>query len=96
MDSPRDPRVGSAVPHVAEADIVVVLGSQNSSNSMRLAEIARSFGKPAYLIDGVKEQLRPDLFASWNPIDSRREAEQAEVRLAEALRERGFRVYGGH
>jgi 4-hydroxy-3-methylbut-2-en-1-yl diphosphate reductase len=40
---------------VPEADVVVVLGSQNSSNSMRLAEIARSLGKPAYLIDGVKE-----------------------------------------
>jgi len=37
------------------ADIVLVLGSQNSSNSMRLAEIAQSYGKPAYLIDGVRE-----------------------------------------
>jgi 4-hydroxy-3-methylbut-2-enyl diphosphate reductase len=46
---------------VPEADIVVVLGSQNSSNSMRLAEIARSLGKPAYLIDGVKE-MNPDWF----------------------------------
>ncbi len=47
---------------VPEADVVVVLGSQNSSNSMRLAEIARSLGKPAYLIDGVKE-IKPDWFA---------------------------------
>lgn len=46
---------------VPEADVVVVLGSQNSSNSMRLAEIARSLGKPAYLIDGVKE-IKPDWF----------------------------------
>jgi 4-hydroxy-3-methylbut-2-en-1-yl diphosphate reductase len=46
---------------VPEADVVVVLGSQNSSNSMRLAEIARSLGKPAYLIDGVKE-INPDWF----------------------------------
>jgi 4-hydroxy-3-methylbut-2-enyl diphosphate reductase len=36
-------------------DAVVVLGSQNSSNSMRLAEIARSLGKPAYLVDNVRE-----------------------------------------
>jgi 4-hydroxy-3-methylbut-2-enyl diphosphate reductase len=36
-----------------EADVVLVLGSQNSSNSQRLAEIARNFGKPAYLIDGA-------------------------------------------
>jgi 4-hydroxy-3-methylbut-2-enyl diphosphate reductase len=40
---------------VPEADLVLVLGSRNSSNSMRLAEIARSCGKPAYLIDGVRE-----------------------------------------
>jgi 4-hydroxy-3-methylbut-2-enyl diphosphate reductase len=38
-----------------EADVVIVLGSQNSSNSRRLEEIAKSFGKPAYLIDGVHE-----------------------------------------
>jgi 4-hydroxy-3-methylbut-2-enyl diphosphate reductase len=40
---------------VPEADVVVVLGSHNSSNSMRLAEIAQSCGKRAYLIDGVSE-----------------------------------------
>jgi 4-hydroxy-3-methylbut-2-enyl diphosphate reductase len=37
------------------ADAVLVLGSRNSSNSMRLAEIAQSYGKPAYLIDSVRE-----------------------------------------
>jgi len=40
---------------VPEADVVLVLGSQNSSNSLRLAEIARACGRPAYLIDGVRE-----------------------------------------
>ncbi len=40
---------------VPEADVVVVLGSQNSSNSQRLAELATSYGKRAYLIDGVRE-----------------------------------------
>jgi 4-hydroxy-3-methylbut-2-enyl diphosphate reductase len=40
---------------VPEADVVLVLGSQNSSNSQRLAEIARSYGRPAYLIDRVGE-----------------------------------------
>lgn len=38
-----------------EADIVIVLGSQNSSNSQRLAEIAGGMGKPAYLIDSASE-----------------------------------------
>jgi 4-hydroxy-3-methylbut-2-enyl diphosphate reductase len=40
---------------VPQADAVIVLGSQNSSNSMRLAEIARTLGKPAYLVDNVHE-----------------------------------------
>jgi 4-hydroxy-3-methylbut-2-enyl diphosphate reductase len=42
------------------ADVVLVLGSQNSSNSKRLAEIARSFGPHAHLIDGVA-----DLEVAW-------------------------------
>ena len=46
---------------VPEADVVVVLGSQNSSNSNRLAEIARQNGKAAYLIDRVSE-LRDEWF----------------------------------
>jgi 4-hydroxy-3-methylbut-2-en-1-yl diphosphate reductase len=46
---------------VPEADVVLVLGSQNSSNSQRLAEIARTAGKKAYLIDRVSE-LREEWF----------------------------------
>jgi 4-hydroxy-3-methylbut-2-enyl diphosphate reductase len=46
---------------VPEADAVLVLGSQNSSNSLRLAELARSYGKPAYLIDRAGE-IGPDWF----------------------------------
>jgi 4-hydroxy-3-methylbut-2-enyl diphosphate reductase len=38
-----------------QADVVLVLGSQNSSNSQRLKEIASELGKPSYLIDGVAE-----------------------------------------
>jgi 4-hydroxy-3-methylbut-2-en-1-yl diphosphate reductase len=37
------------------ADLVIVLGSQNSSNSQRLAELARERGIRAYLIDGANE-----------------------------------------
>lgn len=43
---------------VPEADVVLVLGSQNSSNSQRLAELARGSGKPAYLIDRASELRR--------------------------------------
>ena len=39
----------------SEADIVLVIGSQNSSNSKRLVERAREQGKPAYLVDDESE-----------------------------------------
>jgi 4-hydroxy-3-methylbut-2-enyl diphosphate reductase len=39
----------------AEADLVLVLGSQNSSNSLRLKEIALEIGVPAQLIDGASD-----------------------------------------
>jgi len=45
----------------AGADAVLVLGSQNSSNSQRLAELARENGT-AYLIDGANE-IEPAWFS---------------------------------
>ncbi|MCC7476633.1 MAG: 4-hydroxy-3-methylbut-2-enyl diphosphate reductase [Pirellulales bacterium] len=44
-----------------EADVAIVLGSQNSSNSQRLAELARERGVRAYLVDGPAD-LRPEWF----------------------------------
>jgi 4-hydroxy-3-methylbut-2-enyl diphosphate reductase len=38
-----------------DADLTLVLGSRNSSNSQRLAELARERGIPAFLIDGADE-----------------------------------------
>ena len=38
-----------------EADVLLVLGSSNSSNSNRLREIAQKMGKNAYLIDNAGE-----------------------------------------
>ena len=41
-----------AVKEIAQrADVVLVIGSDNSSNSKRLAEVARELGTPAYLVD---------------------------------------------
>jgi 4-hydroxy-3-methylbut-2-enyl diphosphate reductase len=45
-----------------EADLVLVVGSQNSSNSQRLVDRAREQGRPAYLIDDQSE-LDPAWFA---------------------------------
>lgn len=46
---------------VPEADVVLVLGSRNSSNSLRLAELATSCGKRAFLIDSAAE-IDPNWF----------------------------------
>ncbi len=46
----------------ARSDLVLVVGSRNSSNSNRLKEIAQSLGRAAYLVDGP-EQLQRGWFA---------------------------------
>ncbi|CFB68355.1 TPA: 4-hydroxy-3-methylbut-2-enyl diphosphate reductase [Yersinia enterocolitica] len=42
-----------------DADVVLVVGSKNSSNSNRLAELAQRMGKPAYLIDSAADIQEP-------------------------------------
>ncbi len=49
-----------AVKEIARrSDVVLVIGSKNSSNSRRLAEVARETGTPAYLVDDETE-VDPD------------------------------------
>lgn len=50
-----------------ECDLVIVVGSKNSSNSVRLTEISRNVGTPGYLIDDVS-----GLDPSWYPAGSER------------------------
>ncbi len=46
----------AAVRQIApECDLVLVIGSKNSSNSLRLTEISANVGVPAYLIDDISE-----------------------------------------
>jgi len=48
-----------AVKRLAEAaDVILVVGSPNSSNSNRLKEIAEKLGKPAYLVDSPDDLKR--------------------------------------
>jgi 4-hydroxy-3-methylbut-2-en-1-yl diphosphate reductase len=52
-----------AVRDLARAvDMILVVGSRNSSNSNRLREIGEELGKPSYLIDDA-DALRPEWFA---------------------------------
>jgi len=46
---------------VVRADIALVVGSRNSSNSNRLAEIVRTYDRPAHLIDSPAE-IDPNWF----------------------------------
>jgi len=49
-----------AVKHVAsDADLLLVVGSENSSNSNRLVEVARNLGTNAHLIDSCSD-IEPD------------------------------------
>ena len=47
---------------VRQCDVVVVVGSPNSSNSNRLREVAANVGVPAYLVDDAAG-LQPEWFA---------------------------------
>ena len=49
-----------------ECDLILVVGSQNSSNSTRLMEISQKKGVPAYLIDNVTEIQREWLQSKHN------------------------------
>jgi 4-hydroxy-3-methylbut-2-enyl diphosphate reductase len=42
-----------------QVDVVIVVGSENSSNSNRLREVAQRFGVPAYLVD-TEDHVDPD------------------------------------
>jgi (E)-4-hydroxy-3-methyl-but-2-enyl pyrophosphate reductase len=46
----------------AESDVVLVVGSRNSSNSVRLVELAERSGTPAHLIDDARD-IRPEWLA---------------------------------
>jgi 4-hydroxy-3-methylbut-2-en-1-yl diphosphate reductase len=69
---------------ISRADLLLVLGSQNSSNSRRLQEIGVTTGKPAYLIDGQAE-LRPEWFEGVKTVLVTAGASAPEVVVEEVL-----------
>jgi 4-hydroxy-3-methylbut-2-enyl diphosphate reductase len=50
-----------------KAEIILVVGSANSSNSCRLVEVARSRGVPAYLIEDI-DDIRSDWLAGMHTV----------------------------
>ena len=83
----------SAVTEMApDADLVLVIGSRNSSNSQRLVDRAREQGKPGYLIDDESE-IDPDWFAGVDAVFITAGASAPE-RLVQALLDRLRRDFG--
>ena len=62
----------------ARCDVVLVVGSKNSSNSNRLREVAESQGATAYLIDGA-DQLETCWFENVNTVGVSAGASAPEV-----------------
>jgi 4-hydroxy-3-methylbut-2-en-1-yl diphosphate reductase len=76
---------------VDACDVVVVVGSQSSSNSNRLREIAEKAGKPGYLVDGPNDLL-PEWFAGAHSVGVTAGASAPELlvqRVVARLREWG-------
>jgi 4-hydroxy-3-methylbut-2-enyl diphosphate reductase len=78
----------------AQADLVIVVGSQNSSNSVRLAEVALEYGaKVSHLID-YAEEIQDHWFADVETIGVTSGASVPEILVKDVLAtlaEHGFR-----
>lgn len=68
----------------SRADLLLVLGSQNSSNSRRLMEIGDSLNISAHLVDGVHE-LKPEWFDGVQTVLVTAGASAPEVVVQECL-----------
>lgn len=75
-----------------QVDIVVVVGSPNSSNSNRLREVAERFGVPAYLVD-TAAQLDPTWFNGKRRVGVTAGASAPEVLVEELIT--ALRAMGG-
>ncbi|AGW91793.1 MULTISPECIES: 4-hydroxy-3-methylbut-2-enyl diphosphate reductase [Cupriavidus] len=69
-----------------QVEVVIVVGSPNSSNSNRLRELAERLGVPAYMVDAA-EQVRPEWIAGKRRIGLTAGASAPEA-LAQSIVER--------
>jgi 4-hydroxy-3-methylbut-2-en-1-yl diphosphate reductase len=74
-----------AVHDLAETtDLILVVGSPNSSNSNRLREIAQQLGKPSYLID-THEDMQKDWFEGIEVVGVTAGASAPEILVQEVI-----------
>ncbi len=69
---------------INNSDMLLVLGSKNSSNSNRLREIAEKNKKPAYLIDGAND-INPAWFKGINTVGITAGASAPEILVQEVV-----------
>ena len=67
-----------------ECDIVIVVGSPNSSNSNRLREVAAQRGVEAYMVDNAS-YLRPEWFEGKKQVGITAGASAPEVLVQEVI-----------
>ena len=67
-----------------QVDVVIVVGSENSSNSNRLREVAQRFGVPAYLVDSA-DQLDPEWLRGRRRVGVTAGASAPEVLINELI-----------
>jgi 4-hydroxy-3-methylbut-2-en-1-yl diphosphate reductase len=67
-----------------QCDLVIVVGSPNSSNSNRLREVSENMGVPAYLVDSATD-LRPEWIAGKRRIGITAGASAPEVLVNELV-----------
>ncbi len=79
---------------IGKADLLLVLGSQNSSNSRRLMEIGTAHAKPAYLID-CQRDLKPEWFKGVSSVLITAGASAPEVVVQECIQHL-IDNYGAH
>ena len=75
----------------SQADIVIVVGSPTSSNSNRLAELARRLGVPGYMVDSAGD-LRPEWFEGKQTVGLTAGASAPEVLVQQVVQQ--IRAYG--
>lgn len=68
-----------------ECDLVLVVGSPNSSNSNRLRELSDRMGTPAYLIDGADE-IKPEWLVGVKSIGVTAGASAPDVLVQQVIR----------
>ncbi|MEZ7827870.1 MAG: 4-hydroxy-3-methylbut-2-enyl diphosphate reductase [Brachymonas denitrificans] len=67
-----------------QADVVIVVGSPTSSNSNRLAELARRLGVPAHMVDNADE-LQPEWFKDAATVGITAGASAPEILVEEVV-----------